>query len=138
MKIHDLKPNARKRRTRVGHGDGSGKGSFSGRGCKGQNSRAGGGVRPGFEGGQSGLLDRMPKLRGFKNPNRVEAQILNLDTLEENYKDGEKVSLETLIEKNLIRKNNAKVKILGDGTLTKKLEVAEGILLSASAKKALS
>jgi len=138
MKIHNLTPNPRKRRTRSGQGDGSGKGSFSGRGCKGQNSRAGGGVRPGFEGGQSGLLDRMPKKRGFRNPNRVEAQILNLDTLEENFKDGETVSLETLVDKNLIRKNNAKVKILGNGELTKKLTVAENILLSETAKKALS
>ena len=138
MALHNLKPNPRKKRTRVGQGDGSGKGSFSGRGCNGQNARAGGGVRLGFEGGQSGLLDRMPKQRGFKNPNRVEAQIVSLAKLEEAYKDGETVSLETLVDKGLIRKNNAKVKILGDGELTKKLTVAENILLSASAKKALS
>ena len=137
MKLNDLSPNIKKTSKRVGRGSGSNKGTFSGRGCKGQNSRAGGGVRHGFEGGQTPLLQRMPKLRGFKNPNRVEAQVVNLGTLDEAFKDGEKVTFDALVEKNLVSKNNPKVKILGDGELTKKLTIDEGILVSASAQKAL-
>lgn len=126
---------AKKAKMRKGQGNGS-KGTFSGRGCNGQNSRAGGGVRANFEGGQSTLLMHKPKLRGFKNPNRVVAQTVNLDDLNETFKDGEKVCPICLAEKKLINKNNAKVKILGDGEITKKLTV-EGILVSASAKKAI-
>jgi len=126
---------AKKAKMRKGQGNGS-KGTFSGRGCKGQNSRAGGGVRPNFEGGQSTLLMHKPKLRGFKNPNRVEAQIINLDHLEAVFKDGDKVTTETLLKHNLVDAKNAKIKILGDGAVTKKLTV-EGILVSASAKKAI-
>jgi len=125
----------KKAKMRKGQGNGS-KGTFAGRGCNGQNCRAGGGVRPGFEGGQSGLLMRMPKLRGFKNPNRVEAQVVNLDKLELTFKDGAEVNVLSLSEAGLIRKNNAKVKILGDGEITKKLKV-EGVLVSESAKKAI-
>ena len=126
---------AKKAKMRKGQGNGS-KGTFSGRGCNGQNSRAGGGVRLGFEGGQSGLLMRMPKLRGFKNPNRVETQIVNLDKLDLTFKDGAEVNLLSLIDAGLIRKNNAKVKILGDGELSKKLNV-EGVLVSKTAKAAI-
>lgn len=126
---------AKKAKMRKGQGNGS-KGTFSGRGCNGQNSRAGGGVRLGFEGGQSSLLMRMPKLRGFKNPNRVETQIVNLDKLELTFKDGAEVNLLSLIDAGLIRKNNAKVKILGDGELSKKLNV-EGVLVSKTAKDAI-
>ncbi len=137
MELHSLKSNVKQSRIRRGRGDGSTKGSFSGRGCNGQNARAGGGVRPGFEGGQTPLIQRMPKLRGFRNPNRVETQVLNLTDLEESFKDGEKVTFDLLIEKNLINKNNAKIKILGDGEITKKLEIDAGILISVSAKTAI-
>jgi large subunit ribosomal protein L15 len=126
---------AKPAKMRKGQGNGS-KGTFAGRGCKGQNARAGGGVRPGFEGGQSGLLMRMPKLRGFKNPNRVETQIVNLDKLELTFADGAKVNLISLCEAGLIRKNNTKVKILGEGELTKKLTVEE-VLVSETAKAAI-
>lgn len=126
---------AKPAKMRKGQGNGS-KGTFAGRGCKGQNARAGGGVRLGFEGGQSGLLMRMPKLRGFKNPNRVETQIVNLEKLELSFKDGAQVNLLSLIDAGLIRKNNAKVKILGEGELTKKLNV-EGVLVSKTAKTAI-
>jgi large subunit ribosomal protein L15 len=126
---------AKPAKMRKGQGNGS-KGTFAGRGCKGQNARSGGGVRPGFEGGQSGLLMRMPKLRGFKNPNRVETQVVNLDKLELTFSDGAKVNLVSLAEAGLIRKNNAKVKILGDGGLTKKLVVTE-VLVSETAKAAI-
>lgn len=125
----------KKAKMRKGQGNGS-KGTFSGRGCNGQNSRAGGGVRPGFEGGQSGLLMRVPKLRGFKNPNRVEAQVVSLDKLELTFKDGAEINVLSLADAGLIRKNNAKVKILGDGEVTKKFTV-EAVLVSKSAKAAI-
>ena len=137
MKLHDLAPKiAKKAKMRKGQGNGS-KGTFAGRGVGGQNSRAGGGVRLGFEGGQSGVLARMPKKRGFNNPNRVEAQVLNLKDLQEVYKDGEKVNFETLLKNKLINKNNAKIKILGDGEITIKLEIGAELLISESAKKAV-
>ena len=79
----------------------------------------------------------MPKLRGFNNPNRVESQIVNLEILEAHFKDGDKVCLECLLDKKLIGKRNAKVKILGDGEISKKLEITGELLLSASAKKAI-
>ncbi len=126
---------AKKAKMRKGQGNGT-KGTFAGRGKNGQNCRAGGGVRPGFEGGQSGLLMRMPKLRGFKNPNRVEAQVVNLDKIELTFKDGADVNVVSLAEAGLIRKNNAKIKILGDGEITKKINV-EGVLVSKSAKAAI-
>lgn len=130
-----LSPNkAKKARKRVGRGQASGQGTFAGRGCNGQNSRSGGGVRLGFEGGQSSLLQRMPKLKGFKNPNRVEAQIVSLVTLNEAFADGETVSLETLLAKGLIRSNNSKVKVL-NGEIEKKLTISAELLISASAKE---
>ncbi len=126
---------AKKAKMRKGQGNGT-KGTFAGRGKNGQNCRAGGGVRPGFEGGQSGLLMRMPKLRGFKNPNRVESQTVNLDKLEMTFADGAEVNVVTLIEAGLARKNNAKIKILGDGEIKKKLNV-DGVLISTTAKAAI-
>ncbi|MCF7905933.1 50S ribosomal protein L15 [Candidatus Gracilibacteria bacterium] len=137
MKLNELKPNARKKPTRKGQGNAAGKGTFAGRGCKGQNSRAGGGVRKGFEGGQTPLIQRMPKRRGFKNPNRVTVQVLNLSTLDTAYKAGETVDFKSLLDKRLIAKENQGVKILGDGELTKKLKIAEEIQMSQSAKKAI-
>lgn len=134
--LSSLKPNSKKNRIRRGRGNGS-KGTFSGRGCKGQNSRAGGGVRLGFEGGQSGILDRMPKLRGFRNPNRVETESVNLYVLEEAYKDGETVNLESLLTKEIISGRNAKVKVLGKGEITKKVTIAAEIMISANAKVAV-
>jgi len=126
---------AKPAKMRKGQGNGS-KGTFAGRGKNGQNCRAGGGVRPGFEGGQSGLLMRMPKLRGFKNPNRVETQIVNLEKLEMTFADGADINVITLTEAGLVNKNNAKVKILGEGEITKKLNI-EGLLISATAKAAI-
>lgn len=137
MKLHNLAPKiAKKAKMRKGQGNGS-KGTFSGRGGDGQNSRAGGGVRLGFEGGQSGILAHMPKKRGFNNPNRVEAQVLNLEDLNENFKDGDKINFESLIKLKLINKNNAKVKILGNGNIDKKLEIGAELLISGSAKKSI-
>ncbi len=123
MKLHDIKANSgsRKPKVRKGRGDSSGSGNYSGRGMKGQNSRAGGGVRLGFEGGQTPLLRRTPKLKGFKNPNRVEYVVINLDKIEARYADGEVVSPTSLFEKRLVAKAGLPIKILGNGTLTKKV-----------------
>jgi large subunit ribosomal protein L15 len=137
MKLHDLAPKiTKKAKMRKGQGNGS-KGTFSGRGCNGQNSRAGGGVRLGFEGGQSGILAHMPKKRGFNNPKRIESQVLNINKLNENFKEGEIVNLESLVKLKLINKNNSKVKILGEGGVDKKLEIGAELLISVSAKKAI-
>ncbi len=135
MKLHELAPKiAKKSRKRVGRGNGSGHGTYCGRGCNGQNARSGGGVRLGFEGGQSGVLQRMPKMRGFKNPTRIETRPLSLSFLDKNFEDGEKVNFEVLLEKNLLANKDVSVKILGNGEITKKVEI-EGIQTSASAKK---
>lgn len=137
MKLHDLKPTpgSHQKKIRRGRGDASGYGSFSGRGVKGQNARTGGGVRIGFEGGQTPILRRTPKLKGFKNPNRVETVIFNLSEIEENYADGEIVSPDTLREKKLMRKNSdLPVKILGNGKLTKKVTFQD-VAFSKSVQK---
>ena len=99
----------------------------------GQNSRAGGGVRLGFEGGQTPLIQRMPKMKGFRNPNRVENQVVSLDAIESNYKAGETVSLETLAAKGIIS-NNKPAKVLNSGELKVKVTVAADVLISAGAK----
>ena len=98
MKLHELKPaeGSRKVRNRVGRGTGSGNGKTSGKGHKGQNARSGGGVRPGFEGGQTPLFRRLPK-RGFTNINRKEYAIVNLEALNR-FEDGTEVTPELLIE----------------------------------------
>jgi len=136
MKQHEVQPSqgARKSKTRRGRGDSSGYGSFSGRGCKGQNSRSGGGVRLGFEGGQTPLWKRMPKLKGFKNPCRVEYTPVNILVIEKTYEAGEIVNEMTLLEKKVIRTTKNPVKILGNGNLTKKLSF-EGVSFSSSAKE---
>ena len=122
MKLHELKPNkgAVKSRKRVGRGNGSGLGTYSGRGCKGQNSRSGGGVRAGFEGGQTTLIMRMPKLKGFKSPNKITYQVVNLTKLNQ-FDDGTEINAELLAQKGLIPKKDLPVKILGTGELKKKL-----------------
>ena len=135
MKLHEVKPDkgARKSRIRRGRGDASGYGSFSGRGMNGQNARSGGGTRVGFEGGQTPLLKRLPKMKGFKNPNRVPYHVVNLLKIERNYEAGETVSELTLYEKNLVTNTRNPIKILGSGDLTKKLTF-ENVSVSASAK----
>jgi large subunit ribosomal protein L15 len=123
MKLSDLRPapGSNKKRKRVGRGDGSGHGKTSGRGHKGQGARSGGGTRPGFEGGQMPLQRRLPK-RGFHNPFRVEMTVINLRQLEA-FPSGSEVTPEILIEKGLLHGKNPKVKILGNGGLTKSLRV---------------
>lgn len=107
----------------LGRGRATGTGKTSGKGHKGQNSRSGGGTKIGFEGGQMPLYRRVAA-RGFSNhPFKVEYVGINVSSLNERYKDGEKVNRETLIEKGLIKKGEKNVKILGDGDLDKKLDV---------------
>ncbi len=136
MKLHELKPaeGSRKQRNRVGRGIGSGNGKTAGKGHKGQNARSGGGVRPGFEGGQNPLFRRLPK-RGFTNINRKEYAIVNLDTLNR-FEDGAEVTTALLLETGLVSNEKAGIKVLGNGTLNKKLTV-KAHKFSASAKEAI-
>jgi len=122
LKVHHLRPapGAKKDKTRVGRGEGS-KGKTAGRGTKGTKARNT--VRPGFEGGQLPYHMRAPKLRGFKNPFRVEYQVVNLDKLAELYPSGGDVTVADLVEKGAVRKNE-RVKVLGNGDLQVKLNVA--------------
>ncbi|MGP4072800.1 50S ribosomal protein L15 [Piscibacillus sp. B03] len=133
MKLHELK-GSRKDRNRVGRGMASGNGKTSGRGHKGQKARSGGNVRPGFEGGQMPLFQRLPK-RGFTNINRKEYTIVNLETLNR-FEDGTEVTPELLLETGVISKVKAGVKVLGNGSLEKKLTV-KAQKFSASAKEAI-
>ncbi|MDQ0209287.1 50S ribosomal protein L15 [Alkalicoccobacillus murimartini] len=136
MKLHELKPaeGSRKVRNRVGRGIGSGNGKTSGRGHKGQNSRSGGGVRPGFEGGQNPLYRRLPK-RGFTNRTRKEYSVISLDTLNR-FDAGTEVTPELLIESKAVKNVKAGIKVLGNGTLEKKLTVKAN-KFSASAVEAI-
>ncbi|HHY71870.1 MAG TPA: 50S ribosomal protein L15 [Bacillus bacterium] len=136
MKLHELKPaeGSRKERNRVGRGMASGNGKTSGRGHKGQGSRSGGGVRPGFEGGQMPLFQRLPK-RGFTNINRKEYAIVNLETLNR-FENGTEVTPELLLETGVVSKLNAGVKVLGNGKLEKNLTV-KAHKFSSSAKEAI-
>lgn len=123
MKLHELKPAAgsKKAPKRVGRGTGSGLGRNAGKGEKGQNARSGGGVRPGFEGGQMPLYRRLPK-RGFKNRNTKEIVGINVDALNR-FEDGTEVTIVTLVESGLVSNPKDGVKILGNGELNKKLTV---------------
>ena len=125
MQLNDLRPaaGAKKARKRVGRGNSSGHGTFSGRGMNGQLSRSGGGKGAGFEGGQQPLAMRLPKLPGFKNRNRIEYAPVNVDRLDKVFADGDKVTNETLVEKGIIKKASQRVKVLGNGEITKKLTV---------------
>lgn len=135
MELKDLKPaeGSRHSRKRVGRGNGSGYGKTAGRGLNGQKSRAGGGKRPGFEGGQTPLAMRLPKLPGFRNINRVEYLPVNVSRLEEKFEAGEVVNGESLKAKGIIKHEDALVKVLGVGELTKALTVSVD-KVSASAK----
>lgn len=132
--IHDISPNpgARKDRKRVGRGVGSGSDKTAGRGHKGQNARSGGGVRPGFEGGQMPLQRRVPK-RGFTSPNRTEYAIVNVETLADRFDAGDEVTPGVLLERGIISKLADGVKILARGELDKALTV-KAHKFSAAAK----
>ena len=122
LKVHHLRPvpGSNTAKTRVGRGEGS-KGKTAGRGTKGQKARYQ--VKVGFEGGQMPLHMRTPKLRGFKNPFRVEYQVVNLDKLAELYPKGGEVTIGDLVAKGAVRKNE-KVKVLGTGDIAVKLTVS--------------
>lgn len=124
MKLHELKPaeGSTKKRKRVGRGESSGLGKTSGRGANGQNARSGGGTRPGFEGGQMPLIRRVPK-RGFNNIFQVNYSIVKLEDLNR-FEDGAEITPELLVETRLVRKlEKGGVKILGNGSIDKKLTV---------------
>ena len=134
--LNELKPvsGARHSKKRLGRGIGSGQGKTAGKGTKGQNARSGGGVRPGFEGGQLPLFQRLPK-RGFHNFTKVEYAIVNVSELNK-FRAGSTVTIDTLIENGLVKDVKDGVKILGNGELTKKLTVKAN-KFSESAKKAI-
>ena len=121
LKLHHLRPapGSNKRKMRVGRGEGS-KGKTAGRGTKGTKARYQ--VPVGFEGGQMPLHMRLPKLRGFKNPFRVEYQVVNLERLEELFPQGGSVDVDQLVEAGAVRKN-CKVKVLGQGEISVKLDL---------------
>jgi large subunit ribosomal protein L15 len=123
MKLHELNPapGARHSKKRVGRGTGSGIGKTSARGQKGQKSRSGGGVRPGFEGGQMPLSRRLPK-RGFTNIFATEYATVNVSALDV-FEDGAVVDVEALMEKGIIKKKLDGLKILGNGEISKKLTI---------------
>lgn len=136
MNLHNLKPNrgAKHRVKRLGCGESSGLGKTSGRGHKGQKSRSGGGVRPGFEGGQMPLHRRLPK-RGFNNTRfQDKIAVVNVASLNERFEDGDTVNMRTLKAARLVKGTYDGVKVLGNGDLAKKLTI-EGCKVSASAKE---
>lgn len=136
MQIHEIKLRSRKKRKTIGRG--GKRGTYSGRGNKGQKARSGAHVDPLFEGGRSSLVERLKKVRGFKSPHSKKENI-NLNDLERNFKNGEKVDIKSLIEKGLTDKIEARkgIKILGTGKLTKKITVDKDILMTKSAKEAI-
>lgn len=136
MKLHELHPaeGSRKNRKRVGRGPGSGYGKTSGRGQKGQKARSGGNVRPGFEGGQMPLIQRVPK-RGFTNPMKKDYATVNLDKLNR-FEDGTTVTPEQLLAARVVKKQKDGIKILGGGELRVALTV-KAHKFSASAQEAI-
>lgn len=135
MKLHELKPaqNSKKAPKRIGRGTGSGLGRNAGKGEKGQNARSGGGVRPGFEGGQMPLYRRIPK-RGFTNIFAKTYATINVDRLNV-FEDGTEVTPELLIEKGIIKSVKAGVKILGNGEIKKNLTVKASKFSKTAAEK---
>lgn len=135
MKIHELKVESAKDKKRIGRGIGSGYGKTAGRGTKGQNARTGGGVRPGFEGGQNPLAKRLPKKRGFTALNHTQYQVFNLAGLDQ-FKDGATVDAVALAAAGLVKKSDDRIKLLSKGEVTKKLTI-QVTAVSAAAKKAV-
>ena len=136
MKLHELNstPGSTHRRKRVGRGDSSGMGKTACRGEKGQKSRTGSKIRPFFEGGQIPLYRRLPK-RGFTNDMfKKEYAIVNVELLNDLFNDGDTVSIETLLEQGIVKKELCGLKVLGRGEITKKLTV-KATIFSGSAKE---
>ena len=134
MKLHELSPaeGSAVKAWRVGRGTGSGNGKTAGKGHKGQNARSGGGVRPGFEGGQIPLYRKLPK-RGFHNKFAKTYSIVNVDVFNK-FEDGAVVDLAVLMDKKIVRKANDGLKVLGNGEITKKITVKAAVF-SATAKE---
>jgi large subunit ribosomal protein L15 len=136
MKPSELKPpvGAKHKRKRVGRGDGSGHGTYSGRGCKGQKSRSGGGVRLGFEGGQLPLIRRLPRRRGFTNIFKKEYSIVNIAKLNI-FPPGAEVTSQELLKAGLIKSLKHPVKILGGGDIQHSLSIKTDKFSAAAEKK---
>jgi len=136
MQIHELKSKKRKARKTIGRG--GKRGTYSGKGNKGQKARSGASVDPLFEGGRSSLIERLKKVRGFKSTHPKKT-VIKLADLDKKFKDGETISIESLIKAGLLDKKDSKngVKILSSGTISKKLTVAKDILFSETAKDAI-
>ena len=137
MQLNDLRPaeGAKKARKRVGRGNSSGHGTYSGRGVNGQLSRSGGGKGPNFEGGQMKLSMRLPKLPGFRNVNTVRFAPVNVERLDAVFSDGDVVDGASLVAKGVIKDEAVPVKVLGQGNLTKKLIVrVDAVSASATSK----
>ena len=136
MKLHELSPaeGSVKNSYRKGRGAGSGNGKTAGKGHKGQNARSGGGVRPGFEGGQIPLYRRLPK-RGFKNRFATVYTVVNIADLDAKFNNGDVVDVATLMECGLVGKELSGLKILGNGEITKKITVKAKIFSAAAKEK---
>ncbi len=132
MQLHSLVSINPKKKKRVGRGGNHG--TFSGQGCKGQNSRTGGGVKAGFEGGQTPLLRRMPKLHGFKSLDKCTYQVVNVSDLEANFETGAAITKQMLKDARLIPNANRPVKLLGTGEIKKVFELTVDAV-SESAKE---
>ena len=137
MELKDLKPaeGSRKNRKRVGRGHAAGQGKTAGRGMNGQKSRSGGGKGAGFEGGQTPLARRLPKLPGFRNINRVEYLPVNVSRLEEKFEAGDVVDAESLKAKGIIKKLDTPVKVLAGGEITKPLTIKVDKISAAAVAK---
>lgn len=135
MKLYELSPapNSNKKAYRKGRGAGSGNGKTSGKGHKGQNARSGGGVRPGFEGGQMPLYRRLPK-RGFTNVFSTKYAVVNIRDLEKRFEDNATIDTQAIINSGLVKKVLAGIKLLGSGELSKKFNVTVAAF-SKSAKE---
>lgn len=136
MQIHQLTVKKRKAKKTIGRG--GKRGTYSGKGNKGQKARSGASIDPLFEGGRSSLVERLKKVRGFKSLHAKKA-VVKLSALEKAFKDSDIVSIESLIAAKLVRKADAKdgVKILATGEISKKLTVSADILISQTAKDAI-
>ena len=136
MLQHNLKPRAgaTHKRKRVGRGDGSGHGSYSGKGCKGQKSRAGGGVRLGFEGGQLALIKRLPRKRGFTNIFKIRYSIVNVGELNA-FSTNAKITSKELLDSGLIKSVQYPVKILAGGDIDRPLVIKANKFSAAAEKK---
>ena len=136
MQQNTIKSNQpRKNRKRVGRGDGSGNGSYSGRGMKGQKSRSGGGVRPGFEGGQLPMIKRLPSLRGFTNVFKKQFNAVNLDRILEKFPEGGDIETKDLVGARVIRDNGHPTKILGRGEVTVALSITANKFTKSAKEK---